>query len=182
MTKTSTSKATPSPVADLFPKRNPHSLPRLTKVVINYRVSDGRDSQENLSAALNEISAIAGQKPKLCKSKKSIASFKLRQGEPLAYKVTLRSIRAKHFIDKLFNLVLPRLRDFKGMPLSAFDEAGNYSLVIKDQTYFPEVNLDKVTKIRPVQITLCVSATSKEESKVLLSALGFPFEKPESKN
>jgi len=160
-----------------FPKRNKHSFPVLKKVVLNYRVTEGRDSQEALAVAESELVAIGGQKPKLCKSKKSIASFKLRENEPLAYKVTLRGLRMHQFVEKLFNIVLPRLRDFKGMPVSAFDEAGNYNLTIKDQTYFPEINLDKVNKIRPIQITLCISSSSKEDSKMLLSALGFPFEK-----
>lgn len=161
----------------LFPNRNIYSLPRLNKVVINYRVAESRESAEALAAAETEIMAITGQKPKLCKSKKSISNFKLRQGEPLAYKVTLRGERMFQFVEKLFNLVFPRLRDFKGLPVSNFDNAGNYNLTIKDQTYFPEINLDKVTKIRSVQVTLNVSASSKEESKMLLSALGFPFEK-----
>ncbi|MFZ2153509.1 MAG: 50S ribosomal protein L5 [Microgenomates group bacterium] len=177
---TSTSSLTTSLLKTLqtqFPQRNIHSFPSLTKVVLNYRVSDGRDSQEQLAAAETELVAIAGQKPKLCKSKKSIATFKLREGEPLAYKVTLRGLRMHQFVEKLFNIVLPRLRDFKGMPLSAFDQEGNYNLTIKDQTYFPEINLDKVNKIRPIQITLCISSSSKEDSKMLLSALGFPFEK-----
>ncbi len=157
--------------------RNPLSMPKLTKVVLNYRVTESRDSQESLKAAEEEIMAISGQKPKLTRSKKSIAAFKLRQNEPMAYKVTLRGDRMYDFIEKLFNLVLPRLRDFRGMPLSAFDNAGNYNLTIMDQTYFPEIDLDKVTKIRPLQITLGVSASSKDEAKMLLSALGFPFEK-----
>ncbi|MBP9817291.1 50S ribosomal protein L5 [Candidatus Shapirobacteria bacterium] len=161
----------------LLPKHNLNALPKLTKVVLNYRISEGRDSQENLNNALAEITAIAGQVPKLCKSKTSIANFKLREGEPLAYKVTLRDKRMYDFVEKLFNLVLPRLRDFKGMPLSSFDNEGNYNLVIRDQTYFPEINLDKVTKIRSVQVTLCISSSSKDESKMLLSTLGFPFEK-----
>ena len=160
-----------------FPKRNVNSLPKLSTVVLNYRVAESRESAEALAAAEAEITAIAGQKPQLCKSKKAIAAFKLRIGEPLAYKVTLRGDHMYQFVQKLFNLVLPRLRDFKGMSASAFDDAGNYNLVIKDQTYFPEINLDKVTKIRSVQVTLNISATSKEESKMLLSALGFPFEK-----
>ncbi len=160
-----------------FPKRNLNSLPKLKKVVINYRVSDGRDSQENLNAAEVEITSITGQKPKLCRSKKSISTFKLREGEPLAFKVTLRGLRMYHFIEKLFNIVLPRLRDFKGMSLQSFDKDGNYNLTIKDQTYFPEINLDKINKIRSVQITLNISATSQPEAKMLLSALGFPFEK-----
>jgi large subunit ribosomal protein L5 len=158
--------------------RNPLSLPHLRKVVINYRVPDGRESQESLNMAEKEITAITGQKPVLTRSRQSIASFKLRQGDPLAYKVTLRGDRMYDFVEKLFNLVLPRLRDFRGMSLNAFDDAGNYNMVIKDQTYFPEIDLDKVTKIRSVQITLNIAASSKDEAKMLLSALGFPFEKP----
>jgi large subunit ribosomal protein L5 len=158
-------------------KKNVFALPRLNKVVINYRVPDARESQESLASAEKELMAIAGQKPQLCKAKKSVASFKLRQGDPLALKVTLRKAQMYDFIEKLFNLVLPRLRDFKGMSLSAFDDKGNYNLIIKDQTYFPEIDLDKVNKIRSVQITLNISASSKEDAKVLLSALGFPFEK-----
>jgi len=160
-----------------FPKRNYYSLPKLNKVVLNYRISDSRDSAEAVASAETELAVISGQKPSLCKAKKSIASFKLRQNEPLAFKVTLRGARMFDFIEKLFNIVLPRLRDFKGLPESAFDNNGNYSLTIKDQTYFPEIDLDKVTKIRPLQVTLNISTSSKEESKMLLSALGFPFEK-----
>ena len=161
----------------LLPKHNINALPKLSKVVINYRVTDGRDSAESLAAAETEIIAITGQKPQLCKSKKSIATFKLREGEPLAYKVTLRGLRMFQFVEKLFNIVLPRLRDFKGLPNTSFDQNGNYSLTLKDQTYFPEINLDKINKIRSVQVTLNISASSKDESKMLLSALGFPFEK-----
>jgi len=158
-------------------KKNPNALPKLNKVVLNYRVSEGRDSQELLAAAEKELMAISGQKPSLAKAKKSIANFKLREGEPLAYKVTLRGTRMYDFINKLFNLVLPQLRDFKGMPLTSFDQDGNYSLTLHDQTYFPEVNLDLVNKIRSVQVTMSISASSIEESKMLLSTLGFPFEK-----
>ena len=161
----------------MLPKRNINSLPLLKKVVINYRVPEGRESQEAMNAAEVEITSITGQKPKLCKSKKSIATFKLREGEPLAFKVTLRGERMYQFVDKLFNIVLPRLRDFKGLPATAFDQEGNYNLTLKDQTYFPEINLDKVNKIRSVQVTMCISASSKDEAKMLLSALGFPFQK-----
>lgn len=164
-------------LAQLLPDHNVNSLPKLNKIVLNYRVKDGRDSQESLASAETELTAIAGQKPQLCRSKKSIATFKLREGEPLAYKVTLRGLRMFHFVEKLFNLVLPRLRDFKGVPVTSFDDGGNYNLTIKDQTYFPEIDLDKVNKIRPLQITINISATSKDEAKMLLSALGFPFEK-----
>jgi large subunit ribosomal protein L5 len=157
--------------------RNVFSLPRLKKVVLNYRVPDARESQESLAAATEELIAIAGQKPKLCKAKKAVSSFKVRENDPLALKVTLRGARMYDFIEKLFNLVLPRLRDFKGLPNTAFDSEGNYNLTIKDQTFFPEINLDKINKIRPLQVTLNINASSKEEAKMLLSALGFPFEK-----
>jgi len=157
--------------------KNPNSLPKLKKVVINYRVSDSRDSKEQLAAAEKELMAITGQKPRLATSKKSISAFKLRQGEPLAYKVTLRGTRMYDFIYKLFHIVLPRLRDFKGLPTSSFDKEGNYSLTIHDQTYFSEVDLDVINKIRSVQVTMGISASSIEESKMLLSTLGFPFEK-----
>lgn len=158
-------------------KKNILSLPRLNKIVINYRVPEGRESQEAFTAAETEIIAITGQKPRVCKAKKSNASFKLRAGEPLAYKVTLRSGRMYDFTEKLFNLVLPRLRDFKGLPVDSFDNDGNYNLTIKDQTYFPEINLDKINRIRSVQVTFNITASSKAEAKMLLSALGFPFEK-----
>ncbi len=160
--------------------RNVFSLPKLTKVVINYRVSEARESKEALDAATEEIIAITGQKPQLTKAKKAVSSFKLRQNDPLALKVTLRGARMYDFVEKLFNLILPRLRDFKGMSQNAFDDAGNYNLTIKDQTLFPEINLDKVNKIRSVQITLNINTTSKDEAKMLLSALGFPFEKPDN--
>jgi large subunit ribosomal protein L5 len=157
--------------------RNIFSLPRLKKVVINYRVADARESQESLAAATEELTTIAGQLPKLCKAKKAVSSFKVRQNDPLALKVTLRGVRMYDFVEKLFNLVLPRLRDFKGLPDTAFDSEGNYNLTIKDQTFFPEINLDKINKIRSVQITINTNASSKEEAKMLLSALGFPFQK-----
>lgn len=158
-------------------RRNPLSLPFLKRVVINYRVSEARESQEAAAAAQTEIMAITGQKPQLCRAKKSVAAFKLREHDPLAFKVTLRRKRMYDFIEKLFNLVLPRLRDFKGLPDTAFDAAGNYSLTIRDQTYFPEIDLDKVTKIRPLQITFNLSASSQSEAKMLLSALGLAFKK-----
>lgn len=162
---------------ELGKTRNVFSLPKLKKIVINYRVAEARESQEALAAATEELVAIVGQKPKLCKAKKAVSAFKLRENDPLALKVTLRGARMYDFVEKLFNLVLPRLRDFKGLPATAFDSEGNYNLTIKDQTFFPEINLDKINKIRSVQITLNINASSKEEAKMLLSALGFPFEK-----
>ena len=157
--------------------RNVFSLPRLSKVVVNYRVAEARESQESLTSAIEEITAITGQKPQLCRAKKAVSSFKIRENDPLALKITLRGARMYDFIEKLFNVILPRLRDFKGMSATAFDDAGNYNLTIKDQTLFPEINLDKVNKIRSVQVTLNIQASSKDEAKMLLSTLGFPFEK-----
>lgn len=166
-------------VSLLGKKRNVFSVPRLEKVVINYRVAEARESQESLTSAIEEITAITGQKPQLCRAKKAVSSFKIRENDPLALKVTLRGSRMYDFVEKLFNIILPRLRDFKGMSLNAFDGVGNYNLTIKDQTLFPEINLDKINKIRSVQVTLNISASSKDEAKMLLSTLGFPFEKSE---
>ena len=158
-------------------KRNLFSLPRLTKVVINYRCSDARDNHQLLEVAGDEVMAITGQKPRLVPAKKSVANFKLKAGQPLAYKATLRGCRMYDFIEKLSALVLPRLRDFQGIAVKSFDDQGNYNMVIHDQTYFPEINLDKAVKIRSVQISLAIAAPSKKEAKMLLSALGFPFQK-----
>ena len=157
--------------------RNFYSLPTLQKVVINYRLPEVRESPDKLQEAINEIMAITGQKPKVCRAKKAISAFKLRQNDILALKVTLRQTRMHDFIEKLFNLVLPRLRDFKGLSPTAFDQNGNYSLIIKDQTYFPEIDLDKINKIRSVQITFVLHASSQNDAKMLLSALGLPFTK-----
>ncbi len=158
-------------------KPNLNSVPTLKKVVLNYRVKDAASNKEALENAVEEIMAITGQKPGLASAKKSEASFKIRKGDPLALKVTLRGSRMYAFVEKLFNLVLPRLRDFKGLPVSAFDGQGNYNMTIKDQTYFPEIDLNKVNQIRSLQITFVISATSKDNAKMLLSALGLPFEK-----
>jgi large subunit ribosomal protein L5 len=164
-------------ISKLGKKRNVFSLPRLTKVVINYRVPQARESQESLTAAIEELTAITGQNPELCRAKKAVSTFKIRENDPLALKVSLRGARMYDFVEKLFNIILPRLRDFKGMSVNAFDSVGNYNLTIKDQTLFPEINLDKINQIRSVQITLNINAASKDEAKMLLSSLGFPFEK-----
>ena len=158
-------------------KCNINALPKLQKVVINCRVPNAKESKETLSSAQMELMAITGQKPKLCRAKKSEAGFKLRQGDPLAYKITLRAGKMFDFVEKLFNLVLPRLRDFRGLSTKSFDSSANYNLTIKDQTYFPEVDLDKVGQIRSIQATFVTDTSSKKEAKMLLSALGLPFKK-----
>ncbi|MBU1088322.1 50S ribosomal protein L5 [Patescibacteria group bacterium] len=163
-------------------KDNINAVPMLKKVVINCRVQGAKENKEILELAGVELMALTGQKPKLCCAKKSEASFKLREGDPLALKITLRSGKMYDFIEKLFNLVLPRLRDFRGLSANSFDNGANYNLVIKDQTYFPEINLDKVKQIRSVQVTLVTSTSSKEEAKMLLSALGLPFKKEDKES
>ncbi len=156
-------------------KRNIHSIPQVKKVTLNYRIKEARESQEQLNQALEELASIAGQRPSVTKAKKAIASFKLRQHDPLAAKVTLRGERMYDFLEKFFNLVLPRLRDFKGISPNSFDSAGNYNITMKDQTYFSEIDQNRVNKIRPLQITITTSASSKDEAKMLLSALGAKF-------
>jgi len=155
--------------------RNIHSIPQVKKVTLNYRVKEARESQEQLNQALEELAGIAGQRPSVTRAKKAIATFKLRQHDPLAAKVTLRGAKMYDFIEKFFNLVLPRLRDFKGINPDAFDQGGNYNITLKDQTYFPEIDQNRVNKIRPLQITITTTASSKDEAKMLLSALGAKF-------
>ncbi len=155
--------------------RNMHSIPLLTKVVLNYRVKEARESQEQLNQAIEELAAIGGQKPNIARAKKANASFKFRANDPLAVKVTLRGAKMLDFLEKFFKIVLPSLRDFKGINPASFDQSGNYNITIKDQTYFPEIDLNKVNKIRPVQITIGTVSSSKDEAKMLLSALGAKF-------
>jgi len=158
-------------------KPNINTVPILKKVVINCRIPDAGSNKDSLEVATQEISAITGQRPTVALAKKSEANFKIRKGDPLALKVTLRGANMYDFIEKLFNIVLPRLRDFKGLKLSSFDGSGNYNLTIKDQTYFPEIDLNKINQIRTLQITLVTSTSSQDRAKMLLSALGLPFEK-----
>lgn len=161
-----------------FPEiKNPFALPKLEKVAINMRVAEARENQAVLDAAAAELAAIVGQKPKICRAKKSISGFKLRQNDPLALKVTLRGKRMFDFVERLFNLVMPRLRDFKGLPQSSFDGGGNFNIGLKDHTVFPEIDVNKVGKGRGMQITLVTKAKNQEEAKVLLEVLGLPLSK-----
>ncbi len=158
-------------------KPNINTVPVLKKVVINCRIPDAGTNKDSLEVATKEISAITGQKATVALAKKSEANFKIRKGDPLALKVTLRGTNMYDFIEKLFNIVLPRLRDFKGLKTSSFDGSGNYNMTIRDQTYFPEIDLNKISQIRTIQITLVTSTSSQDRAKMLLSALGLPFEK-----
>lgn len=152
-------------------------VPKIEKVVINMGVGDAVANSKVLDAALNDMQLIAGQKPVITRAKKSIAGFKLRENMPIGVKVTLRGERMYHFLDKLFNITLPRVRDFHGVSTKAFDGRGNYTLGLKEQLIFPEIEYDQVDKVRGMDIVLVTTAKTDEESRELLTALGMPFAK-----
>ncbi|MBO4623835.1 MAG: 50S ribosomal protein L5 [Bacilli bacterium] len=152
-------------------------VPRLEKIVINMGVGDAMQNSKALDAAVSELAQITGQKPIITKAKKSIANFKLREGVAIGCKVTLRGERMYEFYDKLVSVSLPRVRDFRGLPRNSFDGRGNYTLGIKEQLIFPEINYDKIFKIRGMDIVIVTTANSDEEGLELLSLLGFPFRK-----
>ena len=152
-------------------------IPRLEKIVINMGVGDAVSNSKVLDDAVNELQAITGQKPVVTKAKKSIASFKLREGMPIGCKVTLRGERMYEFLDKLVSISLPRVRDFHGVNDNAFDGRGNYTLGIKEQLIFPEINFDNIKKIRGMDIVIVTTANTDEEGRALLSLLGMPFYK-----
>jgi len=154
---------------------NVMAVPRLRKVVINMGVGEATQNIKLLDAAMEELGKIAGQRPAMRRSRKSIAAFRLRQGMPIAATVTLRGDRMYEFCDRLFNVALPRVRDFRGVPPSAFDGRGNYTLGLKDQILFPEIDYAKVDKLRGMNVTFVTTARTDEESKLLLSYLGMPF-------
>ncbi|RZI46298.1 50S ribosomal protein L5 [Candidatus Finniella inopinata] len=154
---------------------NEFRTPRVTKIVINMSVGEATQDSKKIQFAVDDMTAIAGQKPVLTKAKKSIASFKLREGMNIGAKVTLRKDRMYDFLDRLINIGLPRVRDFRGLSRRSFDGKGNYSLGIKEQIVFPEINYDKVDKIRGMDITVCTTAQTDEEALHLLKAMNFPF-------
>ncbi len=151
--------------------------PKLEKVVINLGVGDAIENPKALDEAVNELTAIAGQKPVITKAKKSIANFKLREGMSIGCKVTLRGERMYDFLDKLMNVSLPRVRDFHGVSATAFDGRGNYTLGVKEQLIFPEINFDKVNKVRGMDIVIVTTAKTNKEAYSLLQQLGMPFVK-----
>jgi len=151
------------------------AVPRLHKVVVNMGVGEATQNIKLLDVAMDELGRITGQKPALRRSRKSIAAFKLRQGMPIAATVTLRGDRMYEFLDRLFNVALPRVRDFRGVPTNSFDGRGNYTLGLRDQIIFPEVDYAKVDKLRGMNVTFVTSARTDEESKLLLQYLGMPF-------
>lgn len=150
-------------------------LPRVTKVVVNMSVGEAVSDSKKLQSAVEDLIAIAGQKPVITKAKKSIAGFKLREGMAIGAKVTLRNDRMYEFLDRLVNIAMPRIRDFRGLSARSFDGKGNYSLGVKEQIIFPEINYDKVDKVRGFDITICTTASDDKEALALLKAMNFPF-------
>jgi len=158
--------------------KNVMQVPRVEKVVINMGLGEAIQNIKVLESAQKELSAISGQKAVVTRAKKSIASFKLREGMPIGCMVTLRRARAYEFLDRLINVALPRVRDFKGVSPKAFDGRGNYTLGIKEQIIFPEVDLDQIEKVMGLNVTIVTSARNDEEGRALLTGLGMPFRKP----
>ena len=150
-------------------------IPKLDKVVINVGCGEARDNPKIMDAILSDLAKITGQKPIVCKAKKSVANFKLREGMPIGAKVTLRGDRMWEFLDRLFNVALPRVRDFRGINPNAFDGRGNYAMGIKEQLIFPEIEYDKIDKIRGMDIVITTTAQTDEEAKELLTLIGAPF-------
>ena len=160
-----------------FGYKNVMEIPKLEKIVINMGLGDLKDNTKAFEMAVNELTAIAGQKPLVTKAKKSIANFKLREGQNVGAKVTLRGARMEEFMDKLVNIALPRVRDFKGINPDGFDGRGNYSLGLKEQLIFPEIVYDQVEKIRGMDIAFVTTAQTDEEARELLALMGAPFAK-----
>ena len=158
-----------------FGYKNPMQIPKLSKIVINMGLGDCKDNPKALEVAVKELAAIAGQQPLVTKARKSIANFKLREGMNVGAKVTLRGSRMEEFMDKLVNIALPRVRDFRGVSDKAFDGRGNYALGIREQLLFTEIEYDKVEKIRGMEMIFVTTAQTDEECKELLRLLGMPF-------
>lgn len=158
-----------------FKYKSVMQIPKLEKVVINMGVGDAKENAKALDSAVNDLSLITGQKPIVTKAKKSVAAFKVREGMSIGCKVTLRGDRMYEFVDKLFNIALPRVRDFRGIPGNSFDGRGNYSLGLKEQLIFPEIEYDKVEKVRGMDINFVTTARNDEEAKELLVLLGMPI-------
>ena len=159
-----------------FGYKNVMQIPRLEKIVINMGLGDCKDNAKALENAVSELTQIAGQKPQVTQAKKSIANFKVREGMNVGAKVTLRGARMEEFMDKLVNVALPRVRDFRGVSTKAFDGRGNYALGIREQLLFPEIEYDKVEKIRGMEMIFVTTAQTDEEAQELLRLLGMPFE------
>ena len=150
-------------------------IPRLEKIVVNVGCSEARENAKVLDAVVNDLTTITGQKAVITKAKKSVANFKLREGMPIGAKVTLRGNKMWEFLDRLFNVALPRVRDFRGISADSFDGRGNYALGVKEQLIFPEIEYDKIDKIRGMDVVICTTAHTDEEARALLEQVGAPF-------
>ena len=155
--------------------QNVMQIPKLDKVVVNVAAGEAKDNAKVIDAIMNDLSLITGQKPVVCRAKKSVANFKLREGMPIGVKVTLRGEKMYEFVYKLFNVSFPRVRDFRGINGNSFDGKGNYSTGIKEQLIFPEIEYDKIDKVRGMDINFITTAQTDEEAKELLTLLGAPF-------
>ena len=160
-----------------FGYKSTMQVPKIDKIIVNVGCGEARENPKVLDAVARDLGAITGQKAVITKAKKSIANFKLREGMPVGCKVTLRGDKMWEFLDRLFNVALPRVRDFRGINPNAFDGRGNYALGIKEQLIFPEIEYDKIDKIRGMDIVICTTAQTDEEAKALLTLVGAPFEK-----
>ena len=164
-------------LANKFAYKSSMQIPKVEKIVINMGIGDAVANVKVLDDAVEELTLITGQKPVVTKARKSIANFKLREGAPIGCKVTLRNEKMYEFLDKLVSISLPRVRDFRGVSKTAFDGRGNYTLGVKEQIIFPEINFDKVNKVRGMDIVIVTTANTNEEAKALLEGLGMPFAK-----
>lgn len=160
-----------------FSYKSVMQIPKLDKIVINVGSSEARDNAKVIDAVVSDLSAITGQRPVVCKAKKSVANFKLRAGMSIGAKVTLRGDRMYEFLDRLFNVALPRVRDFRGINANSFDGRGNYNMGLKEQLIFPEIDFDKIDKVRGMDICFVTTAGTDEEARELLTLMGAPFAK-----
>ena len=160
-----------------FNYKSPMQIPKLDKVVINVGCSDAKENAKVIDAVMADLALITGQKAVVCRAKKSVANFKLREGMPIGVKVTLRGEKMYEFVDRLFNMALPRVRDFRGINANSFDGRGNYSMGVKEQLIFPEIEYDKIDKVRGMDIIFVTTATNDEEARELLTLMGAPFAK-----
>ena len=160
-----------------FSYKSVMQIPKLDKIVINVGAGEARENSKAIDAISGDLAQITGQKPMVCKAKKSVANFKLREGMPIGVKVTLRGAKMYEFMDRLFNVALPRVRDFRGINPNSFDGRGNYNMGLKEQLIFPEIDFDKVDKVRGMDICFVTTATTDEEARELLTLMGAPFSK-----
>jgi large subunit ribosomal protein L5 len=158
-----------------FNYHNDHQVPRLEKIVVNMGVGEGSQDSKKVDSALSEMTLIAGQKPVVCRARRSVANFKLREGMPIGCKVTLRGVRMYEFLDRLITIALPRVRDFRGLSGSSFDGRGNFALGLREQIVFPEINYDEIDEIRGLNIVICTTASTDDEARELLRGFEMPI-------